>query len=109
MHHAERTQPIPPTDATNIHRLTFTAGAIYVACDGSIDASGLGFAGATTGRGRTWPNTTTGGSHNGAGGSHGGRGGAHDANGESAEAYGSVYDPNEPGGAGGFRRVAGAS
>ncbi len=91
----------PATDATTIQRLTVTASAVYVACDGSIDATGLGFPGATGGYGRTWPNTTTGGSVNGAGGSHGGRGGQHDANGDSAPAYGSVLDPNEPGGAGG--------
>jgi len=88
------------TDATTIQRLTFDAGAVYVACDASVDTSGLGFAGNAAGFGRTWPNTTTGGSFNGAGGSHGGRGGAHDANGDSAQAYGSVLDPNEPGGAG---------
>jgi hypothetical protein len=89
------------TDAATIQRLTVNASAVYVACDGSIDVSGLGFTGATSGFGRTWPNVTTGGSYNGAGGSHGGRGGAHDTLGDSAPAYGSVLDPNEPGGAGG--------
>ncbi len=90
------------TDAATIQRLTFNADAVYVACDGSLDASGRGFAGAAGGYGRTWPSTTTGGSYNGAGGSHGGRGGAHDQNGDSAPAYGSLLDPNEPGGAGGL-------
>ena len=90
------------TSAGTIERLTFDAAAVYVACDGSIDVTGLGFSGASAGRGRTWPNTTTGGSYNGAGGSHGGRGGAHDSVGDSAPSYGSVHDPNTPGGAGGY-------
>ncbi len=90
------------TSSTTIERLTFNANALYVACDASIDTSGLGFSGSTSGFGRTWPNTMTGGSYNGAGGSHGGRGGAHDAIGDSAQAYGSLYDPNTPGGAGGY-------
>ena len=93
----------PATDATTIHRLVATATAgIFVACDGSIDVTGRGFTGSAGGYGRTWPNTTTGGSYNGAGGSHGGRGAAHDPHGDSAQAYGSVHDPNTPGGSGGY-------
>ena len=93
----------PATDATTIHRLTVSATAgIFVACDGSIDVSARGFTGSVSGYGRTWPNTTTGGSYNGAGGSHGGRGGAHDSLGDSAATYGSIHDPNTPGGSGGY-------
>jgi hypothetical protein len=93
------------TSTSTIERLTFDANAMYVACDASIDVTGLGFTGASAGYGRTWSTgstgSTTGGSYNGAGGSHGGRGGAHDSLGDSAPTYGSVHDPNEPGGAGG--------
>ncbi len=74
-------------------------GAVYVSCGGTIDAAGKGYQDAVNGYGRTWPNTTTGGSYQSSAGSHGGEGGH---GGEAyAAAYGSIIDPNEPGGAGG--------
>jgi hypothetical protein len=92
-----------PTTDTTINRLTVKVeGTITVDATSAIDVTGRGFTGSTAGFGRTWPNTTTGGSYNGAGGSHGGRGGQHDAYGDSAPTYGSVFDPNEPGSAGGY-------
>ncbi|HVT45346.1 MAG TPA: Ig-like domain-containing protein [Thermoanaerobaculia bacterium] len=84
-----------PTDASTIRTLTVSADEIFVSCTGSIDVTGRGFIGTVNWVGRTWPNTTVGGSSEGAGGSHGGRGAA-----TSAASYGSVFDPNTPGGAG---------
>jgi len=87
-------------DATNSQRLDLqVTGAVYVSCGGSISTTGKGYQDAVNGFGRTWPNTTTGGSFQGSAGSHGGEGG-HGVE-AIADAYGSVVDPNEPGGAGG--------
>ena len=94
-----------PTDATTINRLDIGATAVFIACGATIDVSGKGFNGDQAGFGRTWNNTFTGGSFNGAGGSHGGRGGMHDSNGDSGLTYGSFLDPNTPGGAGGLFSV----
>ncbi|HXA17287.1 MAG TPA: Ig-like domain-containing protein [Thermoanaerobaculia bacterium] len=87
-------------DATSSQRLDLqVTGAVYVSCGGSIITTGKGYQDAVNGFGRTWPNTTSGGSFQGSAGSHGGEGGH---GGEAfADAYGSVVDPNEPGGAGG--------
>ncbi|HEY0592649.1 MAG TPA: hypothetical protein VGF40_12840, partial [Thermoanaerobaculia bacterium] len=89
-----------PADPVTIHALELGASALYVACGGSIDATGLGYDGSVNGYARTWPNTTTGGSANGSGGSHGGSGGSRTGIAPVAAAYGSVVDPNTPGGAG---------
>ena len=75
-------------------------GGVYVSCGGTIDAGGKGYQDAVGGSGRTWPNTTTGGSSGTSAGSHGGEGG-HGGD-PLATPYGSIIDPNEPGGAGGF-------
>jgi hypothetical protein len=87
-------------DAASSQRLDLqVTGAVYVSCGASIDTSGKGYQDAVGGFGRTWPNTTTGGSFQGSAGSHGGEGG-HGSEAVAA-AYGSIVDPNEPGGAGG--------
>jgi hypothetical protein len=87
-------------DSTSAQRLDLqVTGAVYVSCGGSISTTGKGYQDAVNGFGRTWPNTTTGGSFQGSAGSHGGEGG-HGSE-ASAAAYGSILDPNEPGGAGG--------
>lgn len=89
-----------PVNAAGVGAMTLTiTGAVYVSCGGSIDVSGKGYQDAVGGYGRTWPNTTAGGSYQTSGGSHGGQGGT---GGEAVAAcYGSLFDPNEPGGAGG--------
>ena len=87
-----------PTTATVTNRLEITASTIFVACGGSIDASGRGYVGVVNGVGRTYPNTNVGGSTPTSGGSHGGSGGTD--NGIPAAVYGSIWDPNEPGGSG---------
>ncbi|HEY0590314.1 MAG TPA: hypothetical protein VGF40_00995, partial [Thermoanaerobaculia bacterium] len=90
----------PPTTETKIVRLEIDASLVTVEAGGSIDVSGRGFDGASGGFARTWPNATTGGSGNGSGGSHGGSGGGRTATSAVAAAYGSVMDPNTPGGSG---------
>ncbi|HKR63211.1 MAG TPA: Ig-like domain-containing protein, partial [Thermoanaerobaculia bacterium] len=71
--------------------LTTTRG-IYVACAGSIDASGRGYTANTT-----YPTAARSTDFN--GGAHMGRGGFH--SGEWGTTYGSVYQPQEAGGGGG--------
>ncbi|HVR44514.1 MAG TPA: Ig-like domain-containing protein [Thermoanaerobaculia bacterium] len=92
----------PATTAAAIHRLELEAETLYVACGGAIDATGRGFAAAADGVGHTWPNSTAGGSPNATGGSHGGRGGSF-ASDVSGVTYGSIYAPDHPGAAGGYR------
>jgi hypothetical protein len=92
------------TDAITINRLDFAAAALFVACGGSIDVTGAGFL-----PGRTWNNTTTGASTGSAAGSHGGTGGFDSFNTVVAVPYGSLYDPNEPGGGGATPNVDGRS
>ncbi|HXI13364.1 MAG TPA: carboxypeptidase regulatory-like domain-containing protein, partial [Thermoanaerobaculia bacterium] len=96
----------PLTSATLIERLDLRAADVYIACAGRIDVSGRGFVGSVNGYGMTWPNTTTGGSYAYGGGSHGGRGGRSGnpstTTDTSALTYGSLYDPNTPGGASGY-------
>jgi len=95
------------TLAMSVNRLAIDVlQMLSVDATSTIDVSGRGYTGSVSGYGRTWSATsptgaTTGGSYNGSGGSHGGRGGAHEGQADSAQAYGSVHDPNTPGGAGG--------
>jgi hypothetical protein len=95
----------PATDATNVHRLTFTAtGAVYVSCTGAIDVNSRGITGNVSGTAYTYDPATgkptlTGGATGRSSGSHGGAGTANTA-GNVAEVYGSMFDPDEPGGAG---------
>jgi len=87
-----------PTDTTTINRLDIAATNLFVACGGMIDVSATGFV-----AGRTWNNTTTSTSTGAAAGSHGGAGGIDTVNTPGsivAAPYGSLYDPNEPGGGG---------
>jgi len=95
----------PATDATTVHRLTFTAtDAVYVSCTGAIDVSSRGITGNVAGVGYTYDPATgkptlTGGSASQSAGSHGGAGAPRAGN--VAAPYGSIVDPDEPGGAGG--------
>jgi len=82
---------------TNALRIV-TTGTLSVDASSVIDANARGFL-----AGRTWNNTTTGGSTFAAAGSHGGTGGidlANDSRSTVAAPYGSLYDPNEPGSGG---------
>ena len=92
------------TTSTSIERVDVSASAIYVSCDSSIDVSARGFDGTVGQTAFTYRDATsgtlTGGSFNGAGGSHGGTGGKDNSASTVAKAYGSLFDPNEPGGAG---------
>jgi len=96
------------TTSTAVQRIDVSAGAVYVACDGTIDVTGMGFSANANSVALTYNDansgTFTGGSSAvgccGASGSHGGRGGNN--SGTSALTFGSLYDPNEPGGAGAY-------
>jgi hypothetical protein len=74
--------------------LVVATGTLSVDSASVIDATGRGYL-----AGRTFGNTTTGAPANAAAGSHGGIGGI-DSGGLRAAAYGSLYDPNEPGSGG---------
>ncbi|MCG8461314.1 MAG: hypothetical protein MI919_33935, partial [Holophagales bacterium] len=81
---------------------------LYLACGGTIDASGLGWAGGDpAGVGLDAPPAE--GAGPGVGGSHGGRGGLFDAAGDgTGRLYGNLFDPTDPGaGAGGSAASAG--
>jgi hypothetical protein len=73
---------------------------LFVACEGSVDASGLGYwgGGKTGGRAYGIGNLQSEGANFGVGASHGGRGGGYDG---SSRTYGSLFDPHEPGGGSG--------
>ncbi|HET8798224.1 MAG TPA: Ig-like domain-containing protein [Thermoanaerobaculia bacterium] len=94
----------PATDLTTVHRLAFTATAgVFVSCTGSIDASARGITGSASGTAYTYDRATgaptlTGGAGVNSAGSHGGEGGA--GTGNLPAAFGSIFDPNTPGGAG---------
>ena len=91
----------PQTEVGSVERIDVSADAIYVACDATIDVSGRGYTGSSSGLGRTYDNTVIGGSSVSSGGSHGGRGGRiEETAGDSAATFDSLYDPNHPGGAG---------
>ncbi|HEX7582390.1 MAG TPA: Ig-like domain-containing protein, partial [Gaiellaceae bacterium] len=68
------------------------SGALYVACGGSIDASGRGYPNNTSYPGAVLPGDATGGSHLGYGGLQ---------NNPLGSTYGSVYRPQEAGGGAG--------
>jgi len=83
-----------PTTVTTTNALhIITTGTLSVDAASIIDATGRGFL-----AGRTWNNTTIGASTGSAAGSHGGTGGIDPFNSFVAAPYGSLYDPNEPGG-----------
>ncbi len=92
--------------ATAIHRLNVdVAGTIDVDAASAIDVSTRGLSGNVNGVGYTYDRATgnptlTGGSVDYNGGSHGGQGGMFRT--PVNAAYGSTFDPNEPGGAGSF-------
>ncbi|MEO8215449.1 MAG: Ig-like domain-containing protein [Acidobacteriota bacterium] len=86
----------PPTQISLIKRLQVTADNVFVSCNGVVDASRRGFSDSVGGVGRTWPGSLAGGSPQGVGGSHGGRGGAG-----GGFTFGSLFDPDTPGAAGG--------
>ncbi|HVR41771.1 MAG TPA: Ig-like domain-containing protein, partial [Thermoanaerobaculia bacterium] len=89
------------TTTTTVNRLDVgVTDTLTVNSGGVLDAKGRGLTGYVNGAGRTWPNTTTGGSSMYSGGSHGGRGGRADN--EPAATYGSAFDPNTPGGSGAY-------
>jgi len=67
----------------------------------SINADGKGYNVVTAGTGTTWNGTTSGGSFANTGGSHGGLGAQNNTANAVAPVYGNLFDPNEPGGAGG--------
>ena len=104
---------------TTIERIDLTVtDGVYVACSSNIDVNSKGFGSTVNNVAYTYNDansgTLTGGStfdaasdHPSAG-SHGGRGG-RSAPAESALTFGSVYDPNEPGGAGSMRGTCGNS
>ncbi|MEO8277245.1 MAG: carboxypeptidase regulatory-like domain-containing protein, partial [Thermoanaerobaculia bacterium] len=73
---------------------------LFIACEGAVDTSGLGYSGGPRGSGRAYGlgNSQSEGASFGTGASHGGRGGLYDG---SSRTYGSVKDPGEPGGGGG--------
>jgi hypothetical protein len=92
----------PPTGSTlPAPSISITsASSIYVGCGAFINADRKGYQDSVNDFGRTWPGTTANGSGPGSGGSHGGNG--KSASGAVVGAtYGSPYDPNEPGSAGG--------
>jgi hypothetical protein len=66
---------------------------LFVACGGSIDASGRGYLGSGS-FGYSYPNSLVEGTPNAAGGSHGGRGGNFKS---PARVYGNLFDPRDPG------------
>jgi hypothetical protein len=81
-------------DSASVRSLTMNVSAtLTVDATSAIDATGRGYT-----AGRTWPFTTVGASSDESGGSHGGTGGGTTAT--TALPYGSLFDPNEPGGAG---------
>ncbi|MBV9494350.1 MAG: hypothetical protein JOZ54_08885, partial [Acidobacteria bacterium] len=92
------------TNVGSVQRLQLNAPKIFVACGGAIDADGNGYNANESGVGRTYPDTFSGGSTRGTGGSHGGAGGKRQYEEENpptpAATYDSIYDPNQPGGAG---------
>ncbi|MFN7941176.1 MAG: carboxypeptidase regulatory-like domain-containing protein [Thermoanaerobaculia bacterium] len=73
---------------------------LFVACEGSVEVSGLGYRGGgkTGGRAYGFGNLQTEGANFGVAASHGGRGGGYDG---SSRTYGSLFDPGEPGGGSG--------
>jgi hypothetical protein len=91
----------PETTASQEFKLDLTVQRdVYVACGGSIDATGRGFLGGPSGqRGYGYGNTQTEGANQYVGGSHGGRGGRFDG---SGAVYGSFYDPRDSGAGGGY-------
>ncbi|HYR27855.1 MAG TPA: hypothetical protein VEU30_05285, partial [Thermoanaerobaculia bacterium] len=84
--------PVP--DLTSIRKLTIDTGTLTIDAGAGIEVSGRGFASL-----RTWNNVTAGGSTGHSGGSHGGMGAYH--TGVSGPTFGSLYDPDTPGGGGG--------
>ncbi|HVS32818.1 MAG TPA: Ig-like domain-containing protein [Thermoanaerobaculia bacterium] len=97
----------PSTIAPNPQRIAIDAGTLTVEDSAAIDASGRGFNSSNSAKvAQTWPNVTP--STNGGGGSHGGRGGGLSgaAQGDSGGTYGSLFDPDTPGGAGATRSSA---
>src|SRR5205814_3249947 len=81
-------------DTTNIT----TTGTIYVACDGSIDATGRGYVGEQTILGEVASARGSGGSHMG----HGGFDSGANPAGAYGSSYGNVKHPSELGGGGGY-------
>jgi hypothetical protein len=97
----------PSTTAPNPQAITIDAGTLTVEANATIDASGRGFNSSNSSKvGQTWPNVTP--STDGGGGSHGGRGGGKSgfAQGDSGGTYGSLFDPDTPGGSGATRSSA---
>ncbi|MEO7975278.1 MAG: Calx-beta domain-containing protein, partial [Thermoanaerobaculia bacterium] len=81
---------------------------LFVACEGAIDVSGLGYLGGARGGGRAfgYGNSIDEGANYLTGASHGGRGGSYDG---SSQPYGNLFEPRAPGGgAGGSAASAGS-
>jgi hypothetical protein len=88
----------PATSGNTISTLDVTAGALYVSCGGTIDATGRGYGASVSYPGASLPG-------NGSGGSHIGLGGLW--NPPLGSTYGSVYAPREAGAGGEFTGTAG--
>jgi hypothetical protein len=83
-----RLRHYPMTDAVTLESLSVDVRELVVETAGAIDVSALGFPSGTTYPGHTASGTSAGGSHLGLGGG-----------GNAGETFGSVYRPQEPGGA----------
>ncbi|NUN13291.1 MAG: hypothetical protein HUU55_06600 [Myxococcales bacterium] len=92
-----------PCTTTTISRLLVDADSIVVNSGTKIQANGKGFVPGNnvSAQGYTFGNVTTGGALNYVGGSHGGRGNKGSSGNVVPNSYGSVYEPNLPGGGGG--------
>lgn len=92
-----------PCTTTTISRLLVDADSVVLNTGTKIQANGKGFVPASnsTAQGYTFGNVTTGGSLNYVGGSHGGRGNKGSSANAVPNSYGSIYEPNLPGGGGG--------
>ena len=97
----------PGADLTSEHRLLITVGTLTISTNSRIDVSGRGYLGGLSGAnfasqtGRTFGNTTVGGSLRRNGGSYGGMGGFGSAEAFANAVYGAYRDPNEVGSGGG--------
>lgn len=101
---------VPATAGSEPSLDVTVTGALYVACGGAIDASGIGYLGGAApgnslAQGLTFGNVA--GSEPGAGGSHGGLGGDFSASQLAAQTFGSLFLPRESGGGGGAASGAG--
>jgi protocatechuate 3,4-dioxygenase beta subunit len=101
---------VPATSGSEPSLDVTVTGALYVACGGAIDASGIGYLGGAApgnslAQGLTFGNVA--GSEQGAGGSHGGLGGDFSASQLAAQTFGSIFLPRESGGGGGAASGAG--